>query len=109
MYLFDHNSKAGLKTRTRRVQAWNFDGEVSTIAESSGKDHQANGGVFHIFFWGGVLKGKKKETTNIYKHDNTYYLGGLSSLGDLSDMSQLAFMEGDVVGQYLASTAPSFA
>ena len=29
---------AGLKTRTRRVEAWNFDGGVSTTAESSGKE-----------------------------------------------------------------------
>lgn len=53
VYLFDHNSKAGLKTRTRRVEAWNFDGGVSTTAESSGKDHQAtaNGRGFPPFFF----------------------------------------------------------
>ena len=62
-------------------------------------------GFSTVFFLGGSHW--KKEGNN--KHDNKYYLGGLSSLGDLSDMSQLAFMKGDVVGQYLASTAPSFA
>lgn len=77
MCTFSHNSEAGLKTRTRRVQAWNFDGEVSTIAESSGKDHQANGGVFPPFcFSHSSLESEGSTSINMGR----FLGGGLSSL-----------------------------
>lgn len=108
------NSKAGLKTRTRRVEAWNFDGGVSTTAESSGKDHQATAErrgfppFFFLFFIGKWRKQFNKHANVSFEVVSVLW-EILLDTSHLESYGTLTLMEGDVIGQYLAATAPSFA